>query len=168
MYIRYSNGSNFVTPPVHPPAHHQPPTRVFLGSSPGARKFHGCFWKVPGTFGDVPGVFGKFRVCLGSSGCVWEVPRVCLESSGCFRKVPRVFWEVPVRFRKFPGVLESCRVLGPKKHVLRSFVCKKIRSKAKTRNFRPMFHAEPAGIQSWSSEPEVGDLKFENVYCNNI
>jgi hypothetical protein len=45
--------------------------------------------------------------------------------------------------------------LGPQKHVLRSFVFKKNRSKAKTRNFRPMFHAEPAGIRSWSSEPAV-------------
>jgi hypothetical protein len=83
------------------------------------------FWKVPGAVGEVPGVFGKFRVFLENSGC---------------------FGEVPAHFRKFPGVLESGRVLGPKKHVLRSFVCKKIRSKAKTRNFRPMFHAEPAGI----------------------
>ena len=113
------------------------------------------FWEVPGTFEEVPGVFGKFRVCLGSSGYVWEVPRVCLGSSGCVWEVPRVVWEVPVRFRKFPGDLARCRVLGPKKRVLRSFVCKKIRSKAKTRNFRPMFHAEPAGIRSWSSEPVV-------------
>ena len=128
--------------PTHPPTTHHLP---------------GCFW-------EVPGVFGKFRVFLGSSGCFWEVPRVCLESSGCFWEVPRVFWEVPARFRKFPGVLEGCRVLGPKKHVLRSFVCEKNRSKAKTRNFRPMFHAEPAGIRSWSSEPEAGDLKFKNVY----
>ena len=139
--------------PTHPPTTHHLPgcfwevPRVFggstgvLGSSRDVRGRSGCFW-------EVPGVFGKFRVCLGSSGCVSEVP-------GCFREVPRVFWEVPVRFRKFPGVLESCRVLGPKKHVLRSFVCKKIRSKAKTRNFRPMFHAEPAGIRSWSSEPVV-------------
>ena len=128
---------------THPSTHHPPPTRVFLGSSPGVRKF--------------PGRSGKFRVFLGSSGCFW--------------KVPRVFWEVPARFRKFPGDLESCRVLGPKKQVLRSFVCKKNRSKAKTRNFRPMFHAEPTGIRSWSSELEVGDLlllKFENVYRNNI
>jgi hypothetical protein len=111
-------------PPTHPPPTHHLP---------------GCFWEVPRVFGSSPGVlgssrdvrgcygcFGKFRVCLGSSGCVWEVPRVCLESSGCFWEVPRVSWEVPVRFRKFPGVLKSCRVLGPKKRVLRSFVCKKI------------------------------------------
>ena len=114
-------------PPTHPPAHYPLPTRVFLGSSPGVRKFHGCFGKFPGRS-------GMFRVFSGSSGCFWEVPRVYLESSGCFREVPRVFWEVPARFRKFPGVLESCRVLGPKKRVLRSFVCKKIRSKAKTRS----------------------------------
>ena len=144
-----------VNPPTHRPAHHPPPTRVFLGSSPGVRRFHGCCGKFPGRS-------RTFRVFLGSSGCVWEVPGMfgkfpgCVsEVPGCFREVPRVFWEVPVRFRKFPGVLESCRVLGPKKHVLRSFVCKKIRSKAKTRNFRPMFHAEPAGIRSWSSEPVV-------------
>jgi hypothetical protein len=136
--------------PTHPPtpAHHPPPTRVFLGSSPGVRKLHGCFGKFPGRS-------GTFRVFLGSSGCVWEVPRVCLGSSGCVWEVLRVVWEVPVRFRKFPGDLARCQVLGPKKHVLRSFVCKKIRSKAKTRNFRPMFHAEPAGIRSWSSEPLV-------------
>ena len=42
--------------------------------------------------------------------------------------------------------------------------------------FIPMFHAERAGIRSWSFELEVGDLlllqllllKFENVYRNNI
>jgi hypothetical protein len=38
------------------------------------------FWEVPGTFEDVPGVFGKFRVFLGSSGCVWEVPRVLVRA----------------------------------------------------------------------------------------
>ena len=70
-------------PPVHPPAHHPPPTRVFLGSSPGVRKFHGCFGKFPGRS-------GKFRVFLGTSGCFRKVPgvfgkfRVFLESSGCF------------------------------------------------------------------------------------
>jgi hypothetical protein len=37
--------------------------------------------------------------------------------------------------------------LGPKNHVLQSFVCKKIRSKAKTRNFRTMFHAEPTKLK---------------------
>ena len=67
----------------------------------------GCFW-------EVPGVFGKFRVCLGSSGCVREAPRVCLESSGCFWGVSRVSWEVPVRFRKFPGVLEVAEFWDPK------------------------------------------------------
>ena len=121
---------------THPPTHHPPPTgtRVFLGSSQGVRKIHGCFGKFPGRS-------GKFRVFLDSSGCFWEVPRV--------------FWEVPARFQKFPGDLESCRVLGPKKHVLRSFVCTKFRSKAKTRNFRPMFHAEPAGIRSASLRSRV-------------
>jgi hypothetical protein len=86
---------------THPPTHHPPPTRVFLGSSPGVRKFHGCFGKFPGRS-------GKFRVFLGSSGCFWKVP------GACFWEVLLVFWEVPARFRKFPGVLESCRVLGPK------------------------------------------------------
>jgi hypothetical protein len=119
---------------THPPTHHPPPARVFLGSSPGVRKFHSCFGKFPGRS-------GKFRVFLGSSGCFWKVPRVFWGSSGTFSEVP--------------GCFRSCRVLGPKKHVLRSFVCKKFRSKAKTRNFRPMFHAEPAGIRSWSSEPAV-------------
>ena len=98
--------------PTHPPTTHHLPgcfwevPRVF-GSSRDVRGSSGCFW-------EVPGVFGKFRVFLGSSGCFWEVPRVCLESSGCFWEVPRVFWEVPARFWKFLGVLESCRVLGPK------------------------------------------------------
>jgi hypothetical protein len=122
---------------------HPPPTTYpgVFGKFPGCSEVPRVFWKVPGTFGEVPGVFGKFRVFLESSGCFWEVPRV--------------FWEVPACFRKFPGVLESCRVLGPKKCVLRSFVCKKIRSKAKTRNFRPMFHAEPAGIRSASLRSRV-------------
>jgi hypothetical protein len=132
---------------THPPTHHPPPTRVLLGSSPGVRKFHGCLGKFPGRS-------GKFRVFLGSSGCFWEVPgvfgkfRVFLGSSRGVLGSSGTFSEVP-------GCLESCRVLGPKKHVVRSFVCKKFRSKAKTRNFRPMFHAEPAGIRSWSSEPAV-------------
>ena len=69
---------------THPPStiHHPPPTRVFLGSSPGVRKFHGCFGKFPGAFGEVPGVFGKFpgcfwkfRVFLGSSPGVLGIPR---------------------------------------------------------------------------------------------
>ena len=133
-------------PPTHPPPTTYP--GVF-GKFPGCSEVPLVFWEVPGTFEEVPGVFGKFRVCLGSSRCVSLGSSGCVsEVPGCFREVPRVFWEVPVRFRKFPGVLESCRVLGPKKHVLRSFVCK-------TRNFRPMFHAEPAGIRSWSSEPAV-------------
>ena len=71
---------------THPPTYHPPPTRVFLGSSPGVRKFSGRS--------------GKFRVCLESSGCFWEVPRV--------------FWEVPARFRKFPGVLEVAEFWDPK------------------------------------------------------
>ena len=108
-------------PSTHPPTTHHLP---------------GCFWAVPRVFGSSTGVLGSSRDVRGCSGCVWEVP-------GVFGKCPGCFGEVPVRFRKFPGVLESCRVLGPKKHVLRSF-----RSKAKTRNFRPMFHAEPAVIRS--------------------
>ena len=80
------------------------------------------FWEVPGTFEDVPGVFGKFRVFLGSSGCVWEVPGVFRKFPGVLRKFPGCCGKFPGRFRKFPGVLESCQVLGPKKHVLRSFV----------------------------------------------
>ena len=82
-------------PPVHPPAHHQPPTRVFLGSSPGVRKFHG-------TFGEVPGVFGNFRVFLESSGCFWEVP-------GVFGKFPGFIWKVPGVFGKFPGCFGKFR-----------------------------------------------------------
>ena len=38
-------------------------------------------------------------------------------------------------------------------HVLRSNILQQI--KAKPADFRPMFHAEPAGIRSWSSEPAV-------------
>ena len=74
---------------THPPTHHPPPTRVFLGSSPGVRKFHGCFlfWEVPGTFGEVSGVVGKSRVYLGSSGCFWEVSWA--------------FWEFPAPGRVF-------------------------------------------------------------------
>ena len=93
---------------THPPIHHPPPTRVFLGSSPGVRKFHGCFEKFPGRS-------GKFRVFLGSSPGVFG-------SSGCFWEVPRAFWEFPAPARVF------CF------------------AKSKSLNFRPMFHAEPAGI----------------------
>jgi hypothetical protein len=143
-------------PPTHPP----PTTHLGLfGKFPGCTEVPRVFWEVPGTFGEVPGVFGKFRVYLESSGCFWEVPRV--------------FREVPARFWKFPGVLESCRVLRPKKHVLRSFVRKKFRSKAKLPDFRPMFHAEPAGIRSWSCEPAVIrsrrlELNFWNPSSNSI
>jgi hypothetical protein len=62
---------------THLPAHQPPPTRVFLGSSPGVRKFHGCF-------GMFPGRSGKFRVFLGSPECVWEVPGVLGKFPGRF------------------------------------------------------------------------------------
>ena len=78
---------------TQPPTHHPPPTRVFLGSSPGVRKFHGCFGKFPGRS-------GKFQVLLGSSGCFWKVPGVFGKFPGCFGKFG-TFWEVPGCFRKF-------------------------------------------------------------------
>jgi hypothetical protein len=93
------------------------------------------FWKVPGTFGEVPGVFGKFRVFLGSTPGVLGSSGTFSEVHGCLRKLPSFGTTKKTRFA-----------------IIR---LQKIRSKAKTRNFRPMFHAEPAGIRSWSSEPVV-------------
>jgi hypothetical protein len=80
---------------THPPTHHPPPTRVFLGSSPGVRKFHGCFGKFPGRS-------GKFRVFLGSSGCLWKVPGVFGKFPRCFGKFRHVFGSsLPSCYRRF-------------------------------------------------------------------
>jgi hypothetical protein len=64
---------------THPPTHHPSPTRVFLGSSPGVRKLHGCSGKFPRRS-------VKFRVFWGSSGCFWKVPGVFGKFPGCFGK----------------------------------------------------------------------------------
>jgi hypothetical protein len=92
-----------------------------------------------------PGVFGKFPGVLESS-------RDVRGTSGCFREVPRVFG----KFRVFLG--SSLGVLGIPRAGTGVLLCQ-----SKTLNFRPMFHAEPAGIRSASLRSRVRNRIFWNL-----